>query len=72
MLGFPQSSGNVYCGYHDPVFLMYMGYAYSRGRDSISIHRSPDQGETDPNQCKELCVSPGNPNTSSLMLFFFF
>lgn len=48
---------------------MYMGYAYSRGRDSISIHRSPDQGETDPNQYRELCVSPGNPNTSSLMLF---
>lgn len=80
MLCFPPTfyypNGSVCCGYHGPVILTYMGYVYSRGRgvsgggiDSIFIHRSPDQEETNPNRCRELCVSPGNPNTLSLILF---
>lgn len=38
--------------------------------NSIFIHRFPHQEEAHPILMqRELCVSPGNPNSSSLMLF---
>lgn len=70
VLGFPQSS-RIQMGMFI-VVIMALFFSCIWGMHTAEVEivfPFTDQGETDPNQYRELCVSPGNPNTSSLMLF---